>query len=146
MNRWRNLALAGLMVLAVALASQADPFGINWPTFKNNTPGELGEPSITFVSRYGATETYYDGKTQAYWWFNNGRWAGYFVEYQTKTPEGIPTVGYICSEIRGNSYYRTYLVAAPGARQLPDGYFQINGEVKDSDGNVLGPWHAIYKP
>lgn len=126
------------MVLAIAVASQAEPFGVNWPTFKDNTPAELGEPSITFVRpEYCKHEAYYDGKTRAYWWFNNGRWAGYFVQRAN---------GYECWELRSNGRVGTLWVASNQAEQLPNGYVKISGRVQDFDGNILGGWWATFKP
>lgn len=138
MNRFENLVLAAFMVLAIAVASQAESFGVNWPTFKDSTPAELGEPSITFIRPgYDKRDAYYDGKTRAYWWFNNGRWAGYFVQRAN---------GYDCWELRGNGRVGSRWIVSDQTEQLPDGYVKISGYVQDFNGNNIGAWWAVFKP
>jgi hypothetical protein len=137
-GRLPSLLLAVLLIFACVGIGQAEPFGVNWPVFKDSNPGELGEPSIVFVnsSFSDLRGAYYDGKTQAYWYFHNGHWAGYFVASNR---------GYTCWEFRGNSRVSSDWVASDRAEQLPDGRVKIGGYI-EVDGNRTGNWYATFRP
>lgn len=130
------IIIAAFAVITCAGDVHADFFGQKRPSFDGLAPGDPGVPSkaitVTDIG-YGARELFWDNDSKAFWWFNNGRWAGCFQNARNGR-------GFVCYEIRSNGVV-TATYQEKDTVLDADGYIVMSGVVTETGRSWVANYH-----